>query len=582
MLKSGVHKVINNVRAMVAPNSQKTLNQRFVSYGLDKINIDKDPALFLKSEGYQQWAMAVPGGENDGGWNERCSYEHRGQKLERRVARKVDDGWQTEDEIFNVLKFGTDGEAILKNPLLSIWISCARDVGYKLLLEKLATRCKYDGETLAKGLVVLKKDAATKDLAMELEKHQIKVWESEKKSLVDIFVLLKLNKQEPVQLLTSPLLSMWIAYVSKLNKGPYDLLLLAVEKRVGKIGVERILAAAKGDGANINTMLQKDVATSEVVKKLEKFQYKNWQEENKSLSDIFALLKLNEEDLNRLLKNPLMRTWMSYARKVKEDPYASLLLEMKKKGVNGIDLARILAVANRNGATTNTMQQNDVALQIVVTGLESYQLQKWQKDKKSIAGNADPNKVLFTALVDRVGDIEEGVQMFGSPEWNRWILYMTKRQEALPYEQQTDIVTLISSVLRTQYKKDTDLSELIAKAQSIESAKPLGAELQYQFWWYTGIKEKHVFSSLKLKEKGDRVFESPEYLTWASFVLQTNRRSKTPDKFQLIVDLQKHYKPNLKTMLNNAKSRTAANGDQVVEAMVDKILMLLRQKEQIT
>ncbi|KAE9170482.1 hypothetical protein PF004_g27861 [Phytophthora fragariae] len=135
-------------------------------------------------------------------------------------------------------------------------------------------------------------------------------------------------------LLTSPLLSNWVAYVEKLNANPYAMLL-------GKLKTSKLTAT---DDKLVDMIMRakKDASTSVIAGKLEAAQLEKWLSEKQTAADVFSLLKFEGEGAY-LLWRPSVRAWVAYVTKL--DPHKSddIILSVLKPYYSDEKLAQMLS-----------------------------------------------------------------------------------------------------------------------------------------------------------------------------------------------------------------------------------------------
>ncbi|CAI5724872.1 unnamed protein product [Peronospora destructor] len=330
---AGAQKFLDYARIIVAPKSQKTIDQRFLEFGVNAVEIDVNTGNLFKDDKYRNWAqsVAVAYEEDDVGAevakiSTLLSHYDKDTVISMLAAGKnVPDTkvivenleigllikWTADDtrtgDIFKLLQFDKDESAILKNPLLRIWIHYASEMGKKpheVLYEKLITL--YGDKELAILLAMAKNDKATKKIAKRLQKLQMKEWQDGDVRVVDIYTLLELGGKAPTELLTSPMLSTWVSYAKMRGMKPYDMLFSAMMKSMDDIGLARVLVAAKRDGTNAKT-----------VRKLQDRQLEEWLKDQKSGSDVLQRLGLKERG-NTMFRSRVWRTWVSYMIKLEE------------------------------------------------------------------------------------------------------------------------------------------------------------------------------------------------------------------------------------------------------------------------
>ncbi|KAF1783226.1 hypothetical protein GQ600_26862 [Phytophthora cactorum] len=141
-----------------------------------------------------------------------------------------------------------------------------------------------------------------------------------------------------------------------------------------------------------------------------------------------------------------------------------------------------------------------------------------------------------------------GSKIFEDPKFMTWVVYVTKAEKQ-------NAGDVILAKLMTQYTPDS-LAAMIAAAKKVSSTESLARVLQAQqrqVWLSTGESGDDIFKMIKLDEAGAKLFESPQFTTWASYVDEFNRN--IPNKaVSMLTLLAKHYDDvDLGKMLEAAK-----------------------------
>ncbi|CAI5723001.1 unnamed protein product [Peronospora destructor] len=174
--------------------------------------------------------------------------------LEIGLVRK----WSSDHNVENImdlLTFGKDKSEVLMGMSLKLWFDYLKLMKinpYELFVTHFTRR--YSDKELAELLVVAEANDRTRTTATELAKYQLKHWKNSGIGVIRSFKLLELNEVHLDALLRSPILSTWIDYVKMLGWDPYQVLFLAMRKRVGDKKLDSILAAAKADGTNASIL----------------------------------------------------------------------------------------------------------------------------------------------------------------------------------------------------------------------------------------------------------------------------------------------------------------------------------------
>ncbi|KAG3187242.1 hypothetical protein PC128_g12670 [Phytophthora cactorum] len=353
---------------------------------------------------------------------------------------------------------------------------------------------------------------------LKLREVQLNKWMTSRKSEDDVYQLLQIDATAS-DLMKSPALSMWMAYMSKLKEDPYDFLLQKLTPSYGEAGLAKMLAKSKDDAA-----------TREIAEKMETLLLKKWLESDKTMIDVFQLLKLNTRPPDTLLLSPVLSTWAAYTIMLKKDPYELLFLAIKRTGLDDAGLARMIGIAEQYVNTAPTAKK-----------MQELQFKKWKKDGKSAAN-----------VFRLIGLNKEDDKLFESPVWNTWLFYLDYVDKATAHKE-------MISILRAQFG-DERLTNIIAKAKEVDSTKEIATKMERGIWLASGKTSDEIFDFLKLNEKMDDVYESAAFKTWVAYVKELNGLRKYPDEFVVITQLEKRYGGvELARMLARVKKERGTN-----------------------
>ncbi|KAG7389008.1 hypothetical protein PHYPSEUDO_011471 [Phytophthora pseudosyringae] len=408
----------------------------------------------------------------------------------------------TTNNLFKQFKLEEGGSHLLASTQFDDWVAAVTKAyktnpkaGDAAMVTTLATH--YSDEALASMLAAAKQVASTKSTATRLEDAHLNTWKADGKTADDVFKLLKLDEAGG-DLLKSSKLSTWVAYSTKLKNKPYDDLLLKLKPSYDDAALAKMIALAK-----------KDATTTAVAENLESAQVWQWVKQDKSVIDVFRLLKLNEEGAT-LLKSPMLGTWVKYVDMQNKDPYNLLFSAMKKTKVDEVALARMIGAAKK-----------DVSSASIAEKLEQLQIAKWSKAEKS-------GDDLFLLL----GLKKEKDKVFESPVWDTWVSYLVKKED--------DADTVMFSVLRTNFGNNA-LTQMVARSKEVASTKDVAAKLELDIWRMNGQTSDDIFTLLKLDKVGDKVLESPALSTWVAYVRKLSSFKKNPDELMAITQLEERF-----------------------------------------
>ncbi|OWZ00133.1 RxLR effector protein [Phytophthora megakarya] len=149
--------------------------------------------------------------------------------------------------------------------------------------------------------------------------------------------------------------------------------------------------------------------------------------------------------------------------------------------------------------------------------LEQFQLTNWIIAGKSADG-------AFKSLqLDQAG-----AKLFESPTFSNWISFVAKRNREHPD-------TVIFSIL-AQHHSDDAIAQMVVAAKEVSRTKDIATKvegLQIANWLGAGNTPDDVFKVLKLNHAGDKLFESPVFGNWASFVAKRNGEDPNMAMFSL-------------------------------------------------
>ncbi|POM81649.1 Hypothetical protein PHPALM_345 [Phytophthora palmivora] len=431
------------------------------------------------------------------------------------------------DDLFRVLKVSNVERRPLESKQFQQWAdSVAKtykkdpEVGTTTMVSTLLSH--YDDASVANMLAAAGKVTRTKDVAKSLEGGLFTNWIIKERSADDVFTLLKLNK-EGDKIFQSPVWNTWVSYVTKLdNKNPNQLMFKVLRKHYDDETLARALATAA-----------ENYETKGIAGKLEELQRASWLNSDKTADDVFNILKLNMNG-DELFRSNVVNTWISYVKSLEKDPYELLLLKLAKR-YDDEALANMLHQARRNYRT-----------EPIATDIANAQLNSWRRNGKS----ADD---VFNILKMK----EEGAQFLESPLLSTWISYVTKLDQD-PYQ--------LMFLKLTKHYDDEGLLKILIEAKKGFNTKTIAAkleEIRLETWLSTGKTPSNTFNLLGLNKEGDKLFESPVFSTWLSYLAKVN--AANPDESMFLV-LKAHYGDK-----GMEKMITIANANKRTESIASKL-----------
>ncbi|KAE9024095.1 hypothetical protein PR001_g12752 [Phytophthora rubi] len=287
----------------------------------------------------------------------------------------------------------------------------------------------------------------------------------------------------------------FLKWTSAVTKGYKD-------SQAADMAIALTLARQRGDEALAKMIVEakKVSSTKNVATRLEEAQIKNWLSKEETADNVFRALKI-ENDGYISMRNPLLGTWVSYVKKIEENPYKLLLSKMRAR--NSDDIV----------ATYIWSAKRDVVGSTIAQKVEDVLLDSWMPQ------SADD---VFKLLKLNTG----GSNLFNYPRLISWVSYVTKIEGKQADEQ-------MYTVLKAAYGDDELATMLAASKQFFalgDVAKRL-EEVQHKVGLIEGETAQRFFTTLKLNTQGDKLFESPALHSWVDYV--TKLSPKNADELML-------------------------------------------------
>eukprot|EP00644_Phytophthora_capsici_P005553 jgi/Phyca11/538616/estExt2_Genewise1Plus.C_PHYCAscaffold_20101 len=370
-----------------------------------------------------------------------------------------------------------------------------------------------------------------KELTQKGSKNLKKLAETAKTKLNQHVTDLRFAKLDKVKsnVLGSSQFEKWAASVTKAYKNNPDAadvaMVTALASHYGDDGLAAMLATAK-----------QAAGTKPTATRLENIQLNIWMAEGRNANNVYNLLKLDEAGGN-LLKKPELGAWISYTTKLDKNPYDLLLFKLKPR-YDDAGLASMLVHA-----------KNDPATRAIAEKLETLQLEKWFKQKKSII---DVFKFLKLN--------EEGSTLLKSPALSTWVAY-AKMLNKDPDE------LLFLAIKQTGFD-DAALARMIGSAKQDVNTGAIATkmeELQISKWSTADKSGDDIFQLLGLKKAGNGVFESPVWSTWVAYL---NKHEVDADQVMFTV-LRAQYGDERLTKLVAKASEVASTKEIAAKLQLD-------------
>ncbi|GMF63827.1 unnamed protein product [Phytophthora fragariaefolia] len=203
-----------------------------------------------------------------------------------------------------------------------------------------------------------------------------------------------------------------------------------------------------------------------------------WMNEKKTPDEVFKILKL-DEDINTVLNNPKLTTWVAFMRIYNKNNKGKTvtLIGMLTKHYGNLPLTKMIETARRNPATRRLANR-----------LQTDQLVGW-------AGNGLSTDVVYMTLKVGDGTVDK---LLANPALNVWFYYFNRMNNHDPDRE----VNLIKK-LRSSYD-DMELAKAIEVATKEKTTEFIAKELQtaqFKLWKADGRDPRTVFNMLMLDTK---------------------------------------------------------------------------------
>ncbi|OWZ04534.1 RxLR effector protein [Phytophthora megakarya] len=296
---------------------------------------------------------------------------------------------------------------------------------------------------------------------------------------------------------------------------------------------ERALAVTIPGLGNVASSIKSGL--SKLIQKL-KLQW--WQLRQKSPDDVFIHLKLDQTG-NKLFESPAFFQWVAFVTVRDKSGPDMAMFNTLTKHYNDDALAKMLVAAKE---VDNT--------RAIATTMEGLQLSKWIS-----AGNS-ADEVFKSLQLHRAGD-----KLFESAVFPNWISFLTKRNSRDP-----DLEMFSTFV---KHYSDDALAHAVIAAKKVSTTKDIATKVEgFQIANWAGSSADDVFTALKLNQAGDKLFESPLFAYWASFVAKQNNKDPGVEMFTTFT---KHYSDDALAKIMPAHILARAKTIGSTKAMATKL-----------
>ncbi|OWZ15016.1 RxLR effector protein [Phytophthora megakarya] len=318
------------------------------------------------------------------------------------------------DQVFRYLELDQAGENVLASPLLKRWMKFVQQKSedpYRALYLDLSTR--FDDKGLANVLLGSKVGFGKKFDYHKLDDLVVQKWVDSKKTVDDVYELLKLRNVESSDFLQNPAVNTWVSFVTKRldipNTSPHELLYRKLITQYDDKGLANVLLSPKGDFGEKFDFL-----------KFDNLILQKWVDSGKTVDDAYDLLKLRNVESSDFLQSPALENWLSFVTKL------SSRLDNPNKGPPELLYGKLVSQYNDNELANVLLGlKGGFGEKFELHKLDDLVLQKWVDSGKTVDD-------VYTLL--KLGD---GKTILQNPALETWLAFMTKLNSPLhnPYEE---------------------------------------------------------------------------------------------------------------------------------------------------
>ncbi|KAG3140905.1 hypothetical protein PC128_g25089 [Phytophthora cactorum] len=178
--------------------------------------------------------------------------------------------------------------------------------------------------------------------------------------------------------------------------------------------------------------------------------------------------------------------------------------------------------------------------------------------KEMLNKRTSADKAYKAFKVDKVTD-----DLLASAQWKEWALYTSKLNKNDPEES-------LAAAMTVAYGGD-GFAKIVAKAAKDPNTKELAAKLeaaQLSRWSGLDSSPDAIFKVLKLQEKTDNIFDSPQYATWTSYLKAYNQKHPTKQVSELSVFMKSYGEEGFIKLLDSADDANSAGTQKFKNELV--------------
>ncbi|ETM38941.1 hypothetical protein L914_14859 [Phytophthora nicotianae] len=336
---------------------------------------------------------------------------------------------------------------------------------------------------------------------------------SKQEKVTKHFKTLKVDQPEKSKMFSSRLFHEWIRYARKKYKNDWLEADAAMFKSMAEYYGDDVLARILADA--------KHSSGSWIVTRLEKIQLSKWKDIGKDADEVYKILRLDAEG-EKLLQSPALGTWVNYVSKLGKNPIDELQVKLSAQKYDDAVVAKMIALS-----------RYDVNSDFAADLGRSLQ-KKWKDSDNTESG------VFHLLKLD-----DEKTGLLTNPVLEFWMRYVDSLGKD-PYK-------LLLLAINRKGINDAGLARMVGLAQKDRNNYWIGTNFESRVldkWKQDGKSGNKLFTMLELDKEGDKVFDSPVWKIWTSYL---NKNEQEPNKIIYSVLRDRFDDSKLATLVSSSK-----------------------------
>ncbi|OWZ18163.1 RxLR effector protein [Phytophthora megakarya] len=285
---------------------------------------------------------------------------------------------KTPDDIFDLLKLDQMRYDLFEKPELLTWVKYVDEYNKMYPKREVSLfenmRPLVDESALVPMLITAKGISSTERIALRVQAEQTTYWLKTKKTPENIFLLLRLDKEEG-NLLANPIFDAWIKYADDF-RDMYPKESLNAIAMMEDFFTKQKIASMIADAANSPN-------TKTLAHRLNTEQLNNWITSKKSPVALFSDLELTKAG-DKIFQDPVISIWLKYVElyneKMPKNKRTSVVYLLKNRF--GFErLGGMLVDVEKNGGSISTSQVSkmldSLSLRMATNTVKPEEMYKW-------------------------------------------------------------------------------------------------------------------------------------------------------------------------------------------------------------